>query len=373
VAAILDVSDSELLPLRNALGHWRSAARARLWEGGQLVPPRPMLWACPLDELADVHSRRSEAPPADLHVVRNVIVGGRGAMAMKDRAFVHAGAAYPGYVREYIADEVAPETWAFPTRGLRTLRVRRAYALLHHNLMWGHWLTEVFPKLFAIRELRANGVEAPILVPSSAPSYVIPIIQDLLPGQALLVYDPERQNVRVGRLLLPPMLQHFYVFHPRFGEALDNYARGLERPPASSRIFVSRGGMRTKYAYRELVNEPELEGVAAEFGFRIVRPETLPWREQVALFAGARVIAGEFGSGLHNTIFSPPGSAVVALNCIGEIQSRIANFRRQDIGYVLPDDGRPRGFRSDGGLQRYRVDPTDFREKLSIAIEAAGA
>ena len=371
MAATLDVSDCELLPFRSALGHWRKAARTRLLEGGQPVEPRPMLWPCDVPEIQDAHTRAPPAPDADVVVVNNAVVGGGGSVAFKDGAYVHAASAYPGYIQAYIDREVTPHTWAFDRRGLKTWRLRRAYVVAHFNMMWGHWLTEVFPKLFAIEQLRRQGLEAPILLPDAAPSYVRTVIEDVLPGQEVIVYPQATHCVWVARLLLPPMLQSFYVYHPAFGTALEAYVGRMEPHAGPERVYVSRSGMRTSYAYRELVNEPELETAAAERGFEIVRPEALSWREQVSLFAGARVITGEFGSGLHNTLFSPAGAKVVALNCIGDIQSRIANFRRHDIGYVLPDDGEARVFHPDRPVQRFRIDPREFGERLDLATAAA--
>jgi O-antigen biosynthesis protein WbqL len=372
LAATLDVSDCELLPLRSALGHWRKAARARLLKGGQAVEPRPMLWPCAVEDIQDAHTRPSAAPDADLIVINNAVVGGAGSMAFKDGGYLYARSAYPGYIQAYIEREVAPQTWAFDRRALKTWRIRRAFVLAHFNMMWGHWLTEVFPKLFAIKLLRDRGLEAPILLPDAAPSYVQAVIEDLIPGQEVIVYPHATHCVWLARALLPPMLQSFYVAHPWFGAALDAYTAEVGRG-ADKRVFVSRAGMRTSYAYRELVNEAELEAVAAERGFRIVSPEALSWREQIALFAGAEVVTGEFGSGLHNALFSPAGTKVVALNCIGDIQSRIANFRRQDIGYVLPDDGEARVFHPDRPVQRYRIDPKEFGSRLDLATQAAGS
>lgn len=318
----------------------------------------------------EAHAHHATPPEAHVHVVQDVMVGGGGTYATQGGRYVYAEPAYPGYVHEYLKQDISPETWRHGGWRL-TRRVPRAFAVLHSNLMWGHWLLEVFPKLFAIRALNARGVHAPILISSNAPSYVPGIIQDVLPGQEVIAYNPARRQVNVGRLILPPMLQRFYVFHPAFGEAIDAYAAGARRAGTPERVFVSRGGMRTDWAYRELENEPELEAVAAEMGFAVVRPETLPWREQLALFSGARVVAGEFGSGIHNTLFSPAGTKVVALNCIGDTQSRIANFRRQDIGYVLADDGQPRVFHGGAQLQRFRVDPGAFRSALTTAVAAA--
>ncbi len=375
MAATIDVSDDELLELDEALRGQREVAGVRLFEGGQPLSPRPMLWPCPLEAVQAPHLAQAEASPADLHVIRRAFVGGGGSIAVRNGAYLYAAGAYPSYVKTYLDENIAPQTWAFETGWFKrkTLHLECAFALVHFNLMWGHWLTEVFPKLFVIRALAERGVRAPILIPSNVPVFVAEVIEDVLPGQKVIVYDPGTHKVAVRRLLLPSMLQREYVFHPWFGEALDAYAQTRTPSPDRSRVFVSRAAMRTAYAYREMSNEPEIEAIAEEAGFQIIRPEFLPWREQVGVFAGAHVIAGEFGSGLHNALVSPRGAKVVALNWIGEIQSRIANFRGQDIGYVLPDDGQPRIFHLEGSLQRFRIDPVEFRDRLSEAVEAAEA
>lgn len=373
LAATIDLSDCERLTLKDALRGRHDVARARLLDGGQPAPRRPMLWPCPLDEASAFHSGEDAAPSVDLYAVRRAVVGGGGSQALKAGAYVHGASAYPGYVKAYIEDDLTPQCWAFDPRRLKTLRVKQAFALLHFNLMWGHWLTEAFPKLFAIHALAARGVRAPIVIPSNAPVYVPDIIQDVLPGQEVIVYDPATHKVAVDQLILPPMLQSFYIFHPWFGEMLDAYVAEVGRRASSTpRIFVSRAGVKNDWNYREMTNEPEIEAVASDEGFEIVRPETLAWREQVSLFAGARVVAGEFGSGLHNTLFSPRGAKIVALNWIVDVQSRIANFRDQDIGYVLPDDGRPRTYSLDRTLGRFRIDAEEFRGRLRTAVQAAG-
>jgi capsular polysaccharide biosynthesis protein len=41
-----------------------------------------------------------------------------------------------------------------------------------------------------------------------------------------------------------------------------------------------------------------------KYGFTIIRPDKLDFKEQVNLFKSATHIAGPYGSGLHNIIFS---------------------------------------------------------------------
>ena len=369
MASASDISACEPVVWERLLRSRAPCVRARLFEGGQVVPARPMLWPCPVDEVQAYHQGQSVVPHADVYVVQKALVGGHGTHALKDGAFVYAAPAYPGYVHEYFRQGLASHRWSFDPARLRRKRLRRAFGMLHFNLMWGHWITEVFPKLFAIAALRERGIKAPVILPSDAPNFVRPMLEDVLPGQEVVVFDPAREYIQVDHLILPPMLQEAYVFHPYLNDVLDAYA-GV-RPGADGRLFVSRAGMHTEYSYRELENEAEVEALAAELGFDVVRPEMFPWREQLRLFAGARVIAGEYGSGLHNTLFSPRGAQVVSLNWITDVQSRVANFREQDVGYVLPDDGEPRRFSLEHSLQRFRIDPADLREKLSRVIDRA--
>ena len=84
-------------------------------------------------------------------------------------------------------------------------------------------------------------------------------------------------------------------------------------------------------------------------------------------------MAGEFGSGLHNALLSPEGCQVVSLNWLVEVQSRIGNFRRHDVGYILPADGRARLHAIEAQAQPFSIDPGEFRRKLSIAVERADA
>ena len=87
-------------------------------------------------------------------------------------------------------------------------------------------------------------------------------------------------------------------------------------------------------------------------GLTVVRPEELPWIEQVRLFASAHLIVGEYGSGMHNALFSPAGAKVVCLNVVNELQARIGNAFGHDVGYLLDPDGAPRLFQGGWETQQ---------------------
>ena len=68
----------------------------------------------------------------------------------------------------------------------------------------------------------------------------------------------------------------------------------------------------------------------------VVSPQTMSLDDQVAIFGEASHIAGEYGSGLHSSIFSLPGTRVLSL------QSEAVNqFVQAGLGAVLT---QPTGF-----------------------------
>jgi capsular polysaccharide biosynthesis protein len=72
-------------------------------------------------------------------------------------------------------------------------------------------------------------------------------------------------------------------------------------------------------------------------GFTSVRPESLPFLEQARLLAGAEIVAGEAGSGLHGTVFSQPGTTTLELRpetFVTHGQPAIAVLRRQSFTSV---------------------------------------
>lgn len=113
-----------------------------------------------------------------------------------------------------------------------------------------------------------------------------------------------RGAVRVEDVVAATPLWHNaepYYAHPDIMETWARMTAGFLQggPPAEhERIFISRG---TDLAHRRgCHNQPEVERFFSEKGFHIVYPENLPMAEQVALFAGARVVAGFGGSAMFN-------------------------------------------------------------------------
>lgn len=372
MAVFVDLSAADRVSMAEALSGARRAARVKLMGSSGPIPPRPMLWPCAGDLLNAMHDLDGlVAPEIDLLVAHRVVAGGAGAHLKLDGQLIYAEGPYPFYIRHWYENDIAREAWDFQAKP--RIRLDRAFVISHFNYVWGHWLTEMYPKLFLIRALNAAGITAPLVLPSAAPGYVARIVRAMLPDQEIVTYDHRDEAVEIGAALLPHMLHKDYQFHDFLRWGLEREVLAWPRAGAIDKIFVSRGGVRTAQSFREMENEAEIEAVAQDLGLTLLRPETLPWEEQARIFSRARVVAGEFGSGLHNALLSSEGCQVVSLNWLVEVQSRIGNFRRHDVGYILPADGRARLHSIEAQAQPFSIDPDAFRRKLTIAIERADA
>lgn len=370
MAAFIDISAADRVSMGEALGGVHRTARVKLMGSSGPIPPRPMIWPCAGDLLNAMHDLEGlVAPEIDLLVAHRVVAGGTGAHLKLDGQLVYADGAYPFYIRHWYEHDITPDTWDFQARP--RIRLDRAFVISHFNFVWGHWLTEMYPKLFLIRALNAAGITAPLVLPATAPGYVTRIVRMMLPGQEIVTYDHRHEAVEIGTALLPHMLHKDYHFHDFLRWGLEREVLAWPQAGSIDKVFVSRGGVRTAQSFREMENEAQIEAIAEELGLTLLRPETIPWEQQARIFSRARVVAGEFGSGLHNALLSPEGCQVVSLNWLVEVQSRIGNFRRHDVGYILPADGRARLHAIDAQAQPFSIDPDEFRRKLGVAIERA--
>jgi hypothetical protein len=76
------------------------------------------------------------------------------------------------------------------------------------------------------------------------------------------------------------------------------------------RIYVTRRAGK----YRKLLNEEEIERLFTNYGFIVVRPESLTFHEQIELFSSAEIIAGPAGAAFTNIIFSSSSAKIILLH-----------------------------------------------------------
>ena len=350
-----------------------TAAVVTLFPGGAPTPGSPLLFrgGTPADLVAD-HEQPLPAPPLEVFCLPDATLHGAGWVS-RDGRVLFDPAIQPGYCLQWYRENRIYNDQDADLDRLVQRRYRSGWHVVHFNCgVYGHWLAEVMPKLFAIAEFLRRWPAfhgMPLFMPAVFPNYVYAHTREILPVVPIVTYDPQRETIHAGQLHLPTWgVDHAYHgFVARQCDAL--FADAVPDAPRP-RIFVSR---RRQSAFRTLDNAAEIEAIAREEGLAVVYPEDHSLREQVAIFRHARLVAGEFGSALHNAIFSPAGTTVLALNWINAYQSRIARLKGHRIGYLLPESGEAVLFDPDAPtrMQHYAIDPATFRARLREAIGAS--
>jgi capsular polysaccharide biosynthesis protein len=179
------------------------------------------------------------------------------------------------------------------------------------------------------------------VLPWDLPAFAIDLLHLLgIPNSRILRHDHDNEQLQFDEIVLPTVLRNANRLHSCFAAATEFWtsmlAFGKALPSTQSRLFVSRAGATSN---RTLLNRSALEGIAVSQGFNLVYPEKLSIPEQIQLFRGAVQIVGEYGSALHNTMFSQSAAICVALrgtsHAPGFIQSSLARAFDQGIGYVF--------------------------------------
>jgi capsular polysaccharide biosynthesis protein len=218
--------------------------------------------------------------------------------------------------------------------------------------IWGHWLLDILPRIFLARKC---GIEdAVFLVGCDSRPFAFELLERFgVARSQVFVYDPAIEMVECEQLIVPSLCRSGVSVHP----LLVDFYRGREARQQEGRrdFFVSRAGWQPNK--RVMENRPEVEDLCRRLGFSIVFPEALSVDEQIELFASARMVIGDAGSGLHSTLFSPPGTKVLVLRnpeFTGvSIQLGIAGIFDQVVGLVNGQEVERAGVQ---GFGSYRVD-----------------
>ena len=238
--------------------------------------------------------------------------------------------------------------------GEKTRRHVQGQTLLLANnghQIYGHWLVDFLPKLYLLEVAGVDIDRIKILVPSNMGDFGRTFLHLLgFPEDRLVRHDPDKETIVSEELIVPTTLRQGGRCSPLFADAIAYINERIDRcnrVPCSQhrRLFISR--RKAADDWRPFLNQDSIEAMAVEAGFAAIHPERLPLLDQIALFRGARRIAGQYGSGLHATIFSRPGVVVGGLHgqlpaTFDALQSGIGERLGQPTGYVFatPQSGQ---------------------------------
>ena len=332
--------------------------------------PAPLFLLGPASE--QVHDEifgQTETGEVGTYAIDDVLVAPSG-IAIKDGvAFSSTAFIHPPHHVEQVAARVLGTD--LPRRHVGgTLAV--IYGPGHQT--YGHWLVDFLPRLWVLARTGHDLAALRYVVPPELTAAAKKLLA--LAGIArdqLVPYRYWREVLTADRLLLPTGLRTHNRISSRFAEATAFWTGRLRaavraRPNAAtpSRLFVSRAKVT---AARILDNRARVEAIAAERGYMVVHPQAMELGAQAALFSGARIIAGEYGSALHGSVFSGPGTVSVGLRGTARhpsfVQSGVAAALGQHAGYVLGETTL--GHTPGEAGQVFSVAPEDFERALDIA------
>jgi O-antigen biosynthesis protein WbqL len=178
----------------------------------------------------------------------------------------------------------------------------------------------------------------------------------------LIDYDPTEEQILLRNAIWPSLTTDRDHFHEFTNNVITDivtdkkFSGGLD----IKRVIISRAWFRNPIMqHPDFENENEIMRIAAqEYGFCPISPETLSWTDQVRLFANADFVVGQFGSGLHNTLFCRSGTRVGVMGFRNLVQSGISALRWQEMAYITHSNE----------MSPFSVPVDQFRRMLDILL-----
>jgi Glycosyltransferase 61 len=171
-----------------------------------------------------------------------------------------------------------------------------------------HWMHDTLQRLFGVMQHLPE--DAIFIVPSNPSPLRLETLRLLGVDEHHLAYFSGDETWELERLYFAPPTSNSGSHRADADHWLrDKILDGLgvaARPP-HRRIFISRRRM----PLRRLANEAEVEACLSRYGFETCLPETLSLKEQVELFAEAKVLVSTHGAAFTNALFSPEGLVLV--------------------------------------------------------------
>ncbi len=337
---------------------------------GRSAAPRPLFLLGPATPV--VHEElfgEFDTPPIGCYRLTDAAVAAYGIPMQGETAFTARSLLHLADLPAITMRKMAPTS-------LKRRHIEGALAVIYgpSYQTYGHWLADFLPRLWVLATTGHALGDLAYVVPPDLPAFARNLLLAIgIDPARIIAHDYWHEHLTADLLLVPTGLRFGNRLSPRFGEAtrfwIDTLRAHTELPPspAGQRLFLSRCKIPRE---RMMLNRDAVEAIAAERGFTPVSPETLSIREQIALFAGATMLAGEYGSALHGAVFAAPGTVTCGLRGNSRhpsfIQSGIGAAMDQHTGYVLGDTP------GQTVEQRFIIDLADFERALDI-VQARAA
>ncbi len=172
---------------------------------------------------------------------------------------------------------------------------------------YGHWIVEMLPIVhLMLPEILRWGWNVRLPLAGPKMNAVMEASLELLgiPKEQVKFRSPG-PDAYDRLVMVSGMTRHGQFYSPLVVDAAEAVAAAIRPGPAAD-IWVTRAT-----ASRKLLNEDQIVAELLGKNWMIVDPSQMTLRHQIAVFKGARRIAGVAGAGLTNLVFAPSGSQVI--------------------------------------------------------------
>lgn len=208
--------------------------------------------------------------------------------------------------------------------------------------VYGHWLLDLLPAAWFFLDNNGHDGHAVVFViADDTPEWALDMTRLIFSNHDISFtrYRPSRETLQFDRLYVPSNLR----VSPIMSNAFDGFvsmAQSAAQPsrkslPSTKRILISRANS-SYHATRRVDGWNDIEAAFARRGFVSIRPESMSWSDQIAAFSDAEFVAGEFGSGIHTSLFSRPDTKILAMahTHVNQNQSAISATRQHVLQYL---------------------------------------
>ena len=257
--------------------------------------------------IAEAYSSRTSSNMAERYLARisgAKIVGHNGLVVLPDGKYA-AEAIYTKALLQQDSDYAAP-----PPR--KMMKMGGSYFSL--LVIWSkdggyyHWLHDTLQRLYGVIDWLPDDVK--YIVPANMRPWQVETLRLMGIRDEQLAYFDANEVWELETLYFAPPTTNSGSSRRDAEEWLRDRilaAYQIQLRPGHRRIFISRRHI----WQRRLANEDAVVALLQNYGFETCTPETLSFRDQVALFAEAEIVVSTHGSALANILFAPPGLVLV--------------------------------------------------------------
>lgn len=255
------------------------------------------------------HELERVIPPSRLLEFKDVRISSEGIL-FKGTKILPESFAFPWQLKEWKLRSVVKfmvNSYVFRRR--RVVDAPVLWVTDHWSKGYFHWLTDVLPRLFVVRD-RLN--EFVLVLPWEYERQ--DVVKSSLRALKVDAVDFIHRNevVECRRLLLPTHTAPSGNYNEELIKEVRDLlvsSYGASNKAGDKRIYISRSGA----AKRRIINEAEVAKLLDTFEFETIRAEELSFEQQVEICSEARYLVSNHGAGLTNMLFMREGGSVLEL------------------------------------------------------------